>query len=152
MHIDIGKIVYRPVRVTDIPSIVGIDSAYFGTERSVYIAAKVSTALSTEHKVVASLVAEYDDQVIGFIMGNVHLGEFGIPDKTASIDTLGISPEFTSQGVASQLFQEFLNNLRALGIEMVQTQVNWNDWRLLKFFEHQGFVPARILSLERAIS
>ena len=152
MYADIDQIIYRPVQVVDIPSIVGIDSSYFGTERSVYIAAKVTTALSTEHKMVASLVAEYQEQVIGFIMGSVHLGEFGIPDKTATIDTIGISPEFTGQGIASQLFQESLKNLRRLGIETVQTQVSWNDWRLLKFFEQQGFLPSRILSLERSVS
>jgi ribosomal protein S18 acetylase RimI-like enzyme len=97
-------------------------------------------------------VAEQDDQVIGFIMGNVYLGEFGIPETIASLDTIGVHPDYQGQGLAIELMNEFVRNLQKAGVERIYTLVDWNDWDLLRFFEKPGFVPAKMLNLELQIT
>jgi ribosomal protein S18 acetylase RimI-like enzyme len=97
------------------------------------------------------VVAVSDGRVVGFIMGNVYLGEFGIPETTASLDTIGVHPEYQKQGIATQLMEEFITHVRAAGVDTVYTLVNWNDWALLRFFEAVGFAPAPTVNLELKI-
>jgi ribosomal protein S18 acetylase RimI-like enzyme len=151
MKIDVNELVFRPVTQTDVADIVRIDTNVLKEERENYIKSKVDTALNTDHQVVASLVAEYRGKVVGFVMGNVYMGEFGIPEKTATIDTIGVDPDFQGSGVGSALLQRIFLNLSALGIEKVQTRVAWNDLNLIRFFASKEFTPAAVLTLERKI-
>jgi hypothetical protein len=41
--------------------------------------------------------------------------------------------------VARKLSQEFIKNLKSIGVTIVYTLVNWSDWDLLKFFRGMGF-------------
>lgn len=84
-------------------------------------------------------------------MGNIYTGEFGIPQTTASLDTIGIDPEYGKQGIGNLLFEEFVSNVRAAGVENIQTLVDWNDQQLLTFFNKCGFMPSRTLNLEKRI-
>ncbi len=59
-----------------------------------------------------------------------------------------MDPGFRGQGVGHALLRQLLTNLRALRIESVQTEVDWNDWDLLRFLESTGFTPAPRLALE----
>jgi ribosomal protein S18 acetylase RimI-like enzyme len=89
--------------------------------------------------------------VIGFIMGRVFMGEFGIPETTATIDTIGIDSEFSGRGVAKVLLDEYVTHLKAAGVESVQTLVNWEDWNLLRFFSSNNFAPSKTINMERRI-
>lgn len=151
VKMDVNELQFRPVTRADVAEIVRIDTKVLNEERQAYFQSKIDLALNTDHQVVASLVAEHKGKVIGFVMGNVYLGEFGIPEKTATIDTIGVDPDFMGTGVGSALLQRLFLNLNALGIETVQTQVAWNDWSLLKFFAGKEFAPAAVLTLERKI-
>jgi predicted N-acetyltransferase YhbS len=139
-------------REEDMDAIVDIDAKVLGQRRPVYYERKCALALDDARQLVTSLVAEQDDQVIGFIMGNVYLGEFGIPETTASLDTIGVHPDYQGQGLAIELMKEFVTNLEKAGVERIYTLVNWNDWDLLRFFEKSGFVPAKMLNLELQIT
>jgi ribosomal protein S18 acetylase RimI-like enzyme len=132
----------------DFDAIVEIDSKVYDRNRPEYYQVKFAKALDPTHQLVVSLVAEYEDRVVGFIIGEAYLGEFGIPDTTASIDTIGVDPEFQHQGVARALIEEFATTVRKAGITRIHTLVNWNDHELLRFFDNMGFTPAKTLNLE----
>lgn len=138
----------RVIRKEDFEALVDIDAQVFGARRPEYYERKIHTALNKTGRVVTSLVAEVGGKIVGFIMGEVFLGEFGIPESTATIDTLGVHPEFQRRGIADKLMQEFLSNLKAADVKTVQTRINWNDWGLLRFFEKMGFSPAKVINLE----
>ncbi len=138
----------RVIRPEDFEALVEIDAQVFGTRRPEYYERKIHTALDKTGRVVTSLVAEVGGKIIGFIMGEVYLGEFGIPESTATIDTIGVHPEFQRQAVARKLMEEFLTTVKAAGVKLIQTRINWNDWGLLRFFEKMGFSPAKVINLE----
>jgi predicted N-acetyltransferase YhbS len=150
-RIDPDKLIIRVMGEEDVDAIVDIDARILGQRRPVYYERKCALALDDARQLVTSLIAEQDDEVIGFIMGNVYLGEFGIPETTASLDTIGIHPDYQGQGLAIKLMKEFVTNLKKAGVERIYTLVNWNDWDLLRFFEKSGFVPAKMLNLELQI-
>ena len=144
-------VVTRIIRKEDYDRIVEIDAKITQRRRMNYFRRKVFMALDHEEQLVTSLVAEVEGRVVGFIMGNVFIGEFGIPETTATIDTLGVDPEHQHQGIAQALMEEFVTTVRKAGVERITTQVRWNDVDLLRFFNTQGFTPAKVISLELKI-
>ena len=50
--------------------------------------------------------------------------------------------------VGEALMRQLTMNLRALGIDRVETQVDWDQLDLIGFFQHAGFRPAPRLCLE----
>jgi ribosomal protein S18 acetylase RimI-like enzyme len=139
------------MREDDIEAVVSIDANVFGTKRKEYYVRKMSMILDSEDRITTSLVADYKNQVIGFVMGAVFTGEFGIPQKTAYLDTIGIDPDFSGQGLGTQLLEEFENHLRKAGVDNIQTLVDRGNIPLTKFFNKTGFSPSKTINLEKRI-
>ena len=142
----------RPIRADDLDVIVDIDSKHAGTARPEYLKHKLSEAMDVSQGLVSSMVAEIDGKVVGFVMGKVFVGEFGIPETTATIDTIGIDPKYGGRGIANELLDAFLTHLSAAGVESVQTLINWEDHTLLRFFSSNQFTPSKTINLERKIA
>lgn len=151
MKINQEQLNIRVMRKNDIESVVNIDAKVFGTERMDYYERKMSMLLDTEGSISTSLVVDYQDNVIGFVMGNIYTGEFGIPQKTASLETIGIDPDFGGQGLGTQLLEEFENHLRKVGVENIQTLVDRGNIQLSKFFNKSGFAPSKSINLEKSL-
>lgn len=131
----LSQVKIRPISVNDLDSIVEIERKILGKARRDYWKNK----LEDSKYPLSSLVAEYNEKVIGFIVGEVSGWEFGVPDTVAWISTIGVDPQYQHKGVARKLGQEFIKNLKSFGVTIVYTLVNWNDWDLLKFFRNMGF-------------
>ena len=127
----------RPLAIGDLDSIVEIDCKVLGKVRRDYWMKKID--LPHPRYPFSCLVAEYERKVIGFIVGEVSGWEFGVPDTIGWISTIGVDPGYQHRGVARKLGQEFVKNLKSIGVSVVYTLVNWNDWDLLKFFHAMGF-------------
>jgi ribosomal protein S18 acetylase RimI-like enzyme len=130
-------LILRPMTLGDLDVIVEIDSKVLGKPRPDYWKKKIE--LPNLRYPFSCLVAELEGKVIGFIVGEVSGWEFGIPDTIGWISTIGVDPAYQNRGVARRLSQEFIKNLRAIGVTIVYTLVNWSDWDLLKFFHAMGF-------------
>ena len=81
-------------------------------------------------------------------MCELYVGEYGIPATTATLDTIGIHPNYQGKGVGKQLMDEFIGHLRKAGVEKINTLVDWNDWQLIRFSSASGFAPAKTIYLE----
>lgn len=149
--IDPEKFAIRLMKEDDLEAIVGIDTKVGGAERREYYEGKLSLMLDSIGSIATSLVAVHDGQVVGFVMGKVYRGEFGIPEKKASLDTIGVDPDFGGQGIGSKLLQEFESHAKKAGVENIQTLVDWENKSLMKFFNNSGFGPSRTLNLEKDV-
>ena len=99
-----------------------------------------------------SLVAEKEDgTVVGFIMGELYMGEYGIFQEQATLDTIGVDPDYQHQGIGEQLIDEFMDHLRKLGVKKIYTLVDWNDSKLIHFFSANQFSPSQTINLERSL-
>jgi ribosomal protein S18 acetylase RimI-like enzyme len=141
----------RVMKNGDLDAIVAIDTTVSKQERREYYERKCSSMLDRAHNINSSLVAELDGKVVGFIMGDVYFGEFGIPETSGTIDSLGVDPKYQNRGIASELIDQFVSNMRAVGVNKVYTLVNWDDFALEKFFSSHKFVPSRRINLELAL-
>ncbi len=126
----------RPMTVGDVDAIVEIDRRVIGKSRPDYWKKVVP---ENPQYPFSSLVAEFEGKVIGFVVGEVSGWEFGVPDTIGWLSIIGVDPDYQHKGVARRLSQEFVENLKAIGVSVIYTLVNWNDWDLLKFFHEMGF-------------
>lgn len=126
----------RPMTARDLDYIVEIDRRVLGKSRPDYWKKVVP---ENPQYPFSSLVAEFEGKVIGFVVGEVSGWEFGVPDTIGWLTIIGVDPDYQHKGVARKLSQEFVENLKSIGVSVIYTLVNWNDWDLLKFFHAMGF-------------
>jgi predicted N-acetyltransferase YhbS len=139
--------VIRPMRPSDFRGIVALDRAVTGNDRGLYYERKFRV-LEDPDTVNMCLTAELDGTVVGFVMGDMFTGEYGVPEATAAIDTIGVHPGYQDHGIGTDLFAQFRSNLKALNVHTCYVLVEWGDWELSKFFQKEGFVPSNRVNLE----
>jgi ribosomal protein S18 acetylase RimI-like enzyme len=140
--------VLRVLKMEDLDAIVAIDEMATKQFRHAYYARKMAAILNRQTGINCSIVCEVEGKVVGFVMGYLFFGEFGIVDSTATIDTIGVHPQFQKYGVASDMLDQFMMNMKAAGVKKVYTLVSWDDFALEKFFARQKFVPSKRVNLE----
>lgn len=142
----------RPIRRADLDAVAAIDALVSRQERREYYQRKIETVLCNPYNINTSLVAELDGKIVGFIMGDVYFGEFGIPETSATIDSIGVHPECQHRGVAHDLMDQFLTNMKGVGVRKIYTLVNWDDFALQRFFAGRKFQPSKRINLELQLS
>jgi N-acetylglutamate synthase-like GNAT family acetyltransferase len=145
--LDTDAVTVRTLLSDDLAALVHIDRKVVGRSRREYLSRKLEASLR-DSSVCISLAALVDGQVAGFLLGALYYGEFGLPEPVAILDTIEVDPGLRHRRVGSALLHQLTLNLRALGIERVQTEVAWTQLDLLGFFARRGFAPAPRFCLE----
>jgi ribosomal protein S18 acetylase RimI-like enzyme len=140
------KVSLKSLSSSHVDGIVEIDLRILGKRRQSFWKKKVLAVESNDPP--TGIVAELDNKVIGFILGEVSGWEFGVPASVGWIDTIGVDPEYQKRGVAKALMGELIENFRTAGVKNIYTLVNWSDWDLLQFFRQMGFTRGDMINLE----
>lgn len=90
----------------------------------------------------AALVAEIDGDVVGFMLGEVRSGEFGLEEPTGWIEVLGVDPERRGAAIGRQMAEALLEHFRGQGATSVRTLVDETMGDIAGFFGSLGFEPA----------
>jgi ribosomal protein S18 acetylase RimI-like enzyme len=143
------KVSFHALTSSHIEGIVEIDHKILGRRRQSFWKKKVRPA--EPNNLPTGIVAQLNNQVIGFILGGVSGGEFRVPASVGWVDTIGVDPKYQKRGVARALVQELIKNFRNAGVKNIYTLVNWSDWDLLQFFRRMGFTRGDMINLERRI-
>ena len=142
----------RLMKADDFDAVVGIDEKVFKASRPEYYELKFEMLFSSKDYLPASLVAENEDgTVVGFVMGRIYVGEYGIFQEEATLDTIGVDPSCQHKGIGEQLINEFMDHLREVGVQKINTLVDWNDTKLINFFSSNQFSPSKTINLERRL-
>ncbi len=140
----------RNLKAEDLDWVVRVDSQHSGKQRREYYKVKLAE-VAKDTGIKISLAAFVKGEPAGFLMGRLYYGEFGQPEPVAILDSLGVGSAFGGQHVGAALMRQLEMNLAALGIERLQTQIEWDQVDLIKFFQRAGFKPAARLCLEKAV-
>jgi predicted N-acetyltransferase YhbS len=147
-----GAISIRLMKAGDLEAVVGIDEKVLKTARPEYYAWKFEKLFEYKDALATSLVAEDEDRtVVGFVIGELYIGEYGILHDVATLDTIGVDPQHQHRGIGQLLISEYVDHLRTLGVQRVRTLVGWNDPTLVRFFSENRFTPSPTIHLERAL-
>jgi ribosomal protein S18 acetylase RimI-like enzyme len=141
------EVLVRNLRAEDQDAVIAIDARSIGRRRDEFFKLKLRQA-AADTGIAVSLAAELEDRVVGFLLARVYYGEFGLTERTAVMDVLGVHPDSRGRHVGAALIDQLRTNLLALGIRTLQTEVAWDNPELLAFFQHEGFRPAARLCLD----
>ena len=140
----------RSMTENDLAAMIKIDQKTGGHDRSAYFERKQNEVLN-QSGVRVSLIAELDGFPVGFIMARVDLGGFGRTNPEAVMDTIGVNPDFQGHGVGKALIAQLMANLAVLQVEIVRTEIDWNDLGLIAFLSTAGFKPSQTVVLTRVL-
>ena len=141
----------RSLRAADLEPLARIDERITGQDRSDYLRRKVDEALH-ESAIQVSLVAEDDGFPVGFAMARVDFGDFGHLDACASLDTIAVDPRFAHRGFGSALLAQMTENLAALHVERLETEVAPDALELQRFLRRQGFAPSQRMAFRKSLA
>lgn len=144
-----GAVRTRFMKADDFNAVMRIDEKVLKTSRPDYYRVRFEKLQSKDY-VPVSLVAEKEDgTVVGFVLGELYIGEYGITQETATLDTIGVDPDCQQQGIGGLLIVEFMEHVKTLGVKQISTLVDWDDSRLTHFFSVNKFSPSKTINLVR---
>jgi ribosomal protein S18 acetylase RimI-like enzyme len=140
MNDDSAVVRIRPLQDTDLGDITGLDEKIGGEYRPDIWEMRLGYYMRRDPE--ASLVAEIDGRVVGFMLGEVRSGEFGLEQPTGWIEVLGVDPEARGRAIGRRLADGMLEYFRSRGATTVRTLVDRDMEDIARFFTALGFAPA----------
>jgi len=131
----------RPLDTVDIGEVVRIDEKISGQYRPETWENRIGYYLRRDPD--AALVAEAEGKILGFMLGEVRSGEFGLEEPTGWIEVLGVDPDAQGRAVGRQLAEAILEHFKGRGAHTVRTLVDEDKMAdIAGFFASLGFEPA----------
>jgi len=94
------------------------------------------------------LVCEMDNEIAGFIIGEIRDWEFG-SDPCGWVFALGVRPDIRQSGVATRLYAAICRFFKQADITTVRTMLARQDIDSLSFFRSQGMMAGPYVQLEK---
>lgn len=137
-----SEVQIRCLEDTDIGGITGIDEKISGRYRPQIWEQRAGYYMRRDPE--ASLVATVDGRVVGFMLGEIRSGEFGLEEPTGWIEVLGVDPDQRQGGIGRHLAERMLEYFKANGAVKVRTLVDEDFEGIGSFFSALGFEPAKL--------
>ncbi|MDD5333045.1 MAG: GNAT family N-acetyltransferase [Rhodoferax sp.] len=135
------KIVIRALAKEDLDAVVAIDAEIEGHARRDYIERRLAAALR-EPALHAQFAALEGDQLVGYLLARLLVGEFGRPHPGLRLEIVGVHHQARGIGVGAQLLQALLSHARKHGLSELHTSAAWNDHAMLRWFDAMDFTLA----------
>jgi ribosomal protein S18 acetylase RimI-like enzyme len=145
-----AELAIRPIRELDIEEIAAIDERIGGRYRPEVWEKRLFYYLRRDPE--GSFVATAHGRVVGFMLGEVRSGEFGMEEPTGWVEVLGVDPAYQGRAVGRQLAAAMLAHFRAQGAKRVNTLVDETMPAIESFFRALGFGPAPVKALTLELS
>jgi ribosomal protein S18 acetylase RimI-like enzyme len=140
----------RNLRKSDLPFIVSIEERLTGVARPKYWEKRIEMSEAIRPH-WASLVAELNNRVVGFVFGRAAELEFGLPGNVAWIEIIGVDPAFRSQGIGRALLEQFTTSAEDHDIKTIFTLVGPEAADMKEFFGRLGFAQGKMLHFQKDI-
>ena len=134
----------------DLESILRIDTGHVGEPRRRFFEKRLAHARRHPDEYLHVGVSR-DGRLIGFVFARILRGEFGRAQSVAMLDAVGVEHESREQGVGHTLMEGLVRLMREKGVQSLQSQADWTNHGLLRFFDSSGFTLAPRLVLERSV-
>ena len=143
--------VVRPLDNRDTDRVIAIDRARGGHSRRRFFEKRFAAAKAQPDDFIHIGVVQ-DGMLRGFVIARVHRGEFGFERAVAVLDSIGVESESRERGIGQLLMRELGEIMGRRGVGALQSQADWTNHELLRFFAAAGFKLAPRLALERSVA
>ena len=141
----------RNLEKRDLPAIIDMEARVTGTARPDYWEKRIEISEAIRPH-WASLVAEFDTRVAGFLLGRAGELEFGLPGTVAWVEIIGVDPVYRRRGIARELVEQFIASAEDHGIKTIFTLMSNNQTEMQQFFSRLGFVHGKMLHYQKELS
>lgn len=145
------EISVRNLEKRDLSAIVSLEERQTGIARPAYWEKRIEISEAIRPH-WASLVAEIDNRVVGFVLGRSGEFEFGLPGTIAWIEIIGVDPAYRGQGIAQELVRQFAESAEDHGIKTIFTLVSNSQDDMQHFFSRLGFVHGKMLHYQKELA
>ena len=143
--------VSRPLAAADVERVIAIDRAHSGRSRRRFFEKRFA-AVKAQPDDFVHLGVVRDGSLCGFAIARIHRGEFGHEQAVAVLDAIGVETESRERGIGHLLMRELAEIMRSRGVDTLQSQADWTNHELLRFFDAAGFKLAPRLALQRPVA
>ena len=140
----------RNAIASDLDAVISLDQWAPMDEKSTYWSDVFDHYVRRDKNDRLFLVAESNNRVVGFIIGEVRAWEFGSP-PCGWVFALAVSPNNRQMGIGEQMFEEISKRLKQSGVTTVRTMVDRDDKLTLSFFRSLGLCTGKYIELEKQI-
>jgi ribosomal protein S18 acetylase RimI-like enzyme len=141
----------RALNGGDLERAIAIDRAHSGRSRRHFFEKRFAAAAAHPHEFIQIGVMR-SGSLRGFAIARVFCGEFGREPAIAMLDVIGVEVEVQDMGVGRELMDGLIEAMRSAGVDTLQSQAEWTNHRLMRFFDASGFQLAHRVVLERSNS
>ena len=141
----------RSLEKGDLAAIVNMEERQTGVARPDYWEKRIEISEAIRPH-WASLVAEFDNRVVGFILGRAGEHEFGLPGTVAWVEMIGVDPAYRRRGIADELIEQFTESAEDHGIKTIFTLDRSEPAELQHFFSQLGFVHGKMVHYQKDLS
>ena len=146
MPVEAREVQVRPLSELDIEAITRIDEKVSGSYRPEFWENRITYYLRRDPE--ASRIGEMNGKVVGFMLGDLRGGEFGLEETAGWIERFGIDPEFKGHGLGRSLFAALVEHFRSVGATKLRTLVDTSSSETAGFLKAVGFEPSSLQALE----
>jgi ribosomal protein S18 acetylase RimI-like enzyme len=147
-----AEIDIRVAEAADIDAVTALDAEITGTAKAEYWAETFERFAGDSQRMQRYfLVAKTaDDDLAGFVVGEIRAWEFGSP-PCGWVIALSVSPNQRGQGIGTLLFDALCAEMKKDGATTIRTMVLVNDKVNLSFFRGEGLAAGPYIELERRL-
>ena len=146
MKVDPKAIKVRKMTPEDFSAIIEVDKKVVGKERASTWPQRVTSHLQTYYAPLCH-VAEVEDKIVGFIIGDMRGAEYALP-LSGWIVIAGVDPDYQRSGIGRMLLEAFAEECRRNGIK-TRVMVREDDEGIMKFMHSMQFRRGKLIDLER---
>ncbi|HET8567721.1 MAG TPA: GNAT family N-acetyltransferase [Candidatus Limnocylindria bacterium] len=139
----------RPLTELDVEPVTRIDERVTGKYRPDVWETRVVYYIRRDAD--SSQVAELDGTVVGFMLGEVRGGEFGLDEPTGWVEFFGVDPAARGRDIGRGLLEALLSHFRSRGAHLARTIVAERDTEIAGFIERLGFERAPLRAYEKRL-
>ncbi|HDZ35579.1 MAG TPA: ribosomal-protein-alanine N-acetyltransferase [Thermococcus sp.] len=127
-RIPLAMVAVRPAKLFDLPDVMRIERLSFNEEypRGVFL-------VFLENNPDTFLVAEYNGNVVGYVMGYLR------PDLEGHIMSIAVDPAYRGNGIGSVLLSEVIERLINKGARYIGLEVRVSNENAINLYERFGF-------------
>ena len=145
--VDVGVI-----RGSDLDAVVALDAASTGTAKAEYWQDILERFTQKNSRIKRYFLVgrSPDNELLGFIVGEIRAWEFGSP-PCGWVIALNVTTDHREQGIGTKLLDALCAQMKKDGATTIRTMVLANDKVNLSFFRGEGLAAGPYIELERPL-
>lgn len=146
-----SELTLRSLYPEDIQQVSKIESNLTGRPRREFLEKRlaIATALPASFITCAALDGK---TLAGYGLTRILEGEFGAVSVQAVLDAIGVDPDYQGKGIGKMVMSGIEQRMKKKNIRTLQTQIDWSDYTMVRFFSAAGFRLASGQIIERDTS